>query len=58
MMDFEARRHPKRDLPYFDYSAGEAAYADSLTELISYTPDAEKCIARTALIAGANLPSE
>lgn len=58
MTDFEARRPSKRDIPYFDYSAGEAAYSDSLTELISYTPDAEKCIARTALIAGANLPSE
>ncbi|NMP36851.1 MAG: FAD-dependent thymidylate synthase [Clostridiales bacterium] len=58
MTDFESRRPSKRELPYFDYTEGEAEYPDTLTELISYTPDAEKCIAKAALIAGTNLSSK
>ncbi len=56
--DFENRRPSKQDTPGFDYKINRELVAQqSPVELLSFTPDAAKVIARFALIENTNLPT-
>ena len=56
--DFENRRPSKQDTPTFDYKINRELVAQQTpVELLSYTPDASKVIARFALIENTNLPT-
>ncbi len=56
--DFENRRPGKQDVPVFNYSADKKLIASQTpVELLSYTPDASKAIAKFALIENCNLPT-
>ncbi len=56
--DFESRRPNKQDLPTFNYEINRDLVAQQKpVELLSYTPDASKVIARFALIENCNLPT-
>ncbi len=56
--DFENRRPSKQDTPAFDYKINRELVAQqNPVELLSYTPDAAKVIARFALIENTNLPT-
>lgn len=56
--DFENRRPNKQDTPRFNYKAETTESAENKpVELLSYTPDASKAIARFALIEACNLPT-
>ena len=57
--DFEARRPNLQDVPTFSYDADKELIKNQApVELISYTPDASKAIARAALIEACNLPTK
>ena len=56
--DFENRRPSLQDVPKFSYTPDKALIeAEENVELLSYTPDASKAIARYALIESCNLPT-
>ena len=56
--DFETRRPTVQDIPTFNYKPDvEAIKNEDAVELLSYTPDAAKVIARAALIEFCNLPT-
>ena len=56
--DFENRRPGKPDTPTFNYKADKSAIKEQVpVELLSYTPDSAKAIARFALIENCNLPT-
>ena len=56
--DFENRRPSLQDVPKFSYAPDKALIeAEENVELLSYTPDASKAIARYALIESCNLPT-
>ncbi len=55
--DFENRRPSKQDVPVFKYTAEAVNEEEKSVELLSYTPDASKAIARFALIESCNLPT-
>ena len=57
--DFENRRPTVQDTPKFDYKPiSEYIKFEAPVELLSYTPDAAKAIARAALIENCNLPTK
>lgn len=57
--DFEARRPNLQDVPTYSYVADKELIKNQApVELISYTPDASKAIARAALIEACNLPTK
>ncbi len=57
--DFENRRPGVQDVPVFDYSVDkELLKNQEPVELLSYTPDASKAIAKFALIEATNLPTK
>lgn len=57
--DFETRRPNVQDVAKFDYKADkELISAQENVELLSYTPDASKAIAKFALIESSNLPTK
>lgn len=57
--DFENRRPTVQDTPKFDYKPiTEYIKDEAPVELLSYTPDAAKAIARAALIENCNLPTK
>ena len=57
--DFDNRRPNRQDVPSFDYKANkELIKEQSPVELLSYTPNASKAIAKFALIESCNLPTE
>ena len=56
--DFETRRPAVCDIPSYDYKPDrELIKAEAPVELLSFTPDASKAVARAALIEGCNLPT-
>ncbi len=56
--DFENRRPNRQDIPKFDYKVNKELIAEQApVELLSYTPDASKAIARFALIEACNMPT-
>ncbi|MBO5066247.1 MAG: FAD-dependent thymidylate synthase [Clostridia bacterium] len=56
--DFENRRPTVQDTPKFNYKPNaEYIKNQDAVELLSYTPDAAKAIARAALIENCNLPT-
>lgn len=56
--DFETRRPALCDIPNYDYKPNKEYIADEeAVELLSYTPEASKSIARAALIEACNLPT-
>lgn len=56
--DFETRRPGCPDVPKFNYTPKtELIKSEDPVELLSYTPDAAKAIARFALIESCNLPT-
>ncbi len=57
--DFENRRPTVQDTPKFNYKPiAEYIENEDAVELLSYTPDAAKAIARAALIENCNLPTK
>ncbi len=57
--DFENRRPTVQDTPKFNYKPiTEYIDKEDAVELLSYTPDAAKAIARAALIENCNLPTK
>ncbi len=57
--DFENRRPGVQDVPVFGYSVDkELLKNQEPVELLSYTPDASKAIAKFALIEATNLPTK
>lgn len=57
--DFEGRKPNLQDIPAYSYKADKKLIKDQApVELISYTPDASKAIARAALIEACNLPTK
>lgn len=57
--DFENRRPTVQDTPKFNYKPiSEYIENEDAVELLSYTPDAAKAIARAALIENCNLPTK
>lgn len=57
--DFENRRPTVQDTPKFNYKPiSEYIEKEDAVELLSYTPDAAKAIARAALIENCNLPTK
>ena len=57
--DFEARRPNLQDIPTYSYIADKELIKNQVpVELISYTPDSAKAIARAALIEACNLPTK
>jgi flavin-dependent thymidylate synthase len=57
-LDFESRRPPESETPFFDYKeAAKAPESPPLTQLLSYTANPTPCIARAALIEFTNLSS-
>ena len=57
--DFENRRPTVQDTPKFNYKpVKEYIDNEAPVELLSYTPDAAKAIARAALIENCNLPTK
>ena len=58
-LDFENRRPGVQDVPVFDYEIDkELLKNQEPVELLSYTPDASKAIAKFALIESTNLPTK
>ena len=56
--DFETRRPTSQDVAKFNYTPDKALIkAQDNVELLSYTPDASKAIAKFALIESCNLPT-
>ncbi len=56
--DFDNRRPNHRDVPSFDYKANKELIKEQApVELLSYTPNASKAIAKFALIESCNLPT-
>ena len=56
--DFDNRRPNRQDVPSFDYKPNkELIKEQSPVELLSYTPNASKAIAKFALIESCNLPT-
>jgi thymidylate synthase (FAD) len=56
--DFEGRRPAVQDIPTYSYKPNkELIKEEPAVELLSYTPDASKAVARAALIEGCNLPT-
>ena len=56
--DFETRRPALCDIPNYDYKPNKDYVAsEEAVELLSYTPEASKAIARAALIEVCNLPT-
>ncbi len=56
--DFEARRPSLPDVPQFNYKAHKALIkTEDAVELLNYTPDSSKVVARAALIEFCNLPT-
>lgn len=56
--DFENRRPSKQDVPAFNYKINRDLVAQQKpVELLSYTPNASKVIARFALVENCNLPT-
>ena len=56
--DFETRRPALQDVPNFNYKPdSQLIEKQEAVELLSYTPDAAKAIARFALIESSNLPT-
>ena len=56
--DFEGRRPTVQDIPTYSYKPNkELIKEEPAVELLSYTPDASKAVARAALIEGCNLPT-
>ena len=56
--DFENRRPNRKDIPQFNYKPNkELIEKESPVELLSYTPDASKAIAKFALIENTNIPT-
>ncbi len=56
--DFEGRRPTVQDIPTYSYKPNkELIKEEPAVELLSYTPDASKAIARFALIENCNLPT-
>ncbi len=56
--DFETRRPDMQDVPRFSYKRDDSLVeSEEAVELLNYTPDASKCVARAALIEGCNLPT-
>lgn len=56
--DFENRRPGVQDVPSFDYKINKELVKNQMpVELLSYTPDASKAIAKFALIESTNLPT-
>ena len=57
--DFEGRRPTLQDIPTYSYKPNkELIKEEPAVELLSYTPDAAKAIARAALIENCNLPTK
>lgn len=56
--DFETRRPAVQDVPVFSYKPDrELIKNEPSVELLNYTPEASKAVARAALIEGCNLPT-
>lgn len=56
--DFEVRRPAVQDVPVFNYKPDRELIKDEpAVELLGYTPEPSKAIARTALIEACNLPT-
>ncbi len=56
--DFEGRRPAVQDIPTYSYKPNkELIKSEPAVELLSFTPDASKAVARAALIEGCNLPT-
>lgn len=57
--DFETRRPAVQDIPNYSYKPDkELIKSEPAVELLSFTPDASKAVARAALIEGCNLPTQ
>ncbi len=56
--DFDNRRPNHQDVPFFDYKANKELIKEQApVELLSYTPNASKAIAKFALIESCNIPT-
>ena len=56
--DFETRRPDVQDVPRFSYKRDDSLVeSEEAVELLNYTPDASKCVARAALIESLGLPT-
>ncbi len=56
--DFENRRPNRKDIPQFNYKPNkDLIEKEAPVELLSYTPDASKAIAKFALIENTNIPT-
>ena len=56
--DFETRRPSIQDTPHFSYKRDDSLIEkEENVELLNYTPDASKCVARAALIESLGLPT-
>lgn len=60
MTDFDERASTVQDVPDFSFIQPDAAHntEKKAVELLSYTPDAEKCVAESALIAAFGMPAQ
>ncbi len=57
--DFETRRPTVQDVPSFSYKRDDSLVEEEdAVELLSYTKNSAKCVARAALIESLNLPSK
>jgi thymidylate synthase (FAD) len=56
--DFETRRPDIQDVPRFSYKRDDSLVeSEEAVELLNYTPNASKCVARAALIESSGLPT-
>ena len=56
--DFETRRPAIQDVPRFNYKRDDSIIeSEDAVELLNYTPNASKCVARAALIESLGLPT-
>ncbi len=57
--DFETRRPTVQDVPVFPYQRDDSLInEEDSVELLNYTKDSAKCVARAALIESLNLPTK